>query len=1227
MIKKTFAYSRLITRMKKTVLQKGLIASILISLFLIFIISPNESSKREKYENYLTGQFENIDEFSKDELKEMPEPTRPDLAAIQNYYMTLDPELGRVPLERLVDAYQETKLQSMQASLKSSEQIEWENIGVEMGGRTRALMWDPNDPSHKKVWAGGVTGGLWYNNDITDNNSSWIAVNDFWPNLAISCITYDPNNSDILYVGTGEAQTAFTTYRESTGLGVGIWKSTDGGDTWDLLPSTEEYKYITDIKVRNENGTSVIYAGVASGFYQGVNHQSLPYDGLYRSDDGGESFEQVLPDITNLDVPYVPADIEFGADGRIYIGTMPNMEDEGGATILISDEGTENTWTVFEDYKILIEEGGAGYYYYLPGRVMLSPAPSDENVVYAVIGAGYEDGFKYFKGNFILRSSDRGQTWVEKNLPYDEPNWASLSWHAFIISVDPYDANSVFIGGLDVYKTTNGGNSWFHVSDWAAMYSGGGPDYVHADQHVQEYNSGSSDEIIFGTDGGVFYTSSATINYPVFEEKNLDYNTLQFYTCAMSPLAGDDTYVGGLQDNGTLYYTGSPLTIDDMIDGGDGAYCFIDQNEAEIMITSVYYNNYSVFINGNHHESMGQYSGVFINPADYDYFNNILYANAVTFFGNSQNRIMRIYDIPDNNYVDFVDLDTEISVYFSHIQSSPHATEGTSTLFMGSVAGHLFKVENAQLVPNVTVIGSDEFPTANISCIAIGGSEDTLLVTFSNYGVSSVWQTYDGGTTWQEKESNLPDMPVRWAIYHPQNSMQAMLATEIGIWTTTNLNASEPVWIPSVDGMANVRVDMLKVRTSDNTVLAATQGRGLFTTIYELESQQQSQTINLNTGYHFVSSHLLPENPDMEVVVDELLENGLIYVRDSEGSMLRKIGPNWVNGIGDWVGTEGYLIKFDGTAQFTISGDLIPVNTEIYISAGFQFVSYLPHVEIDASEAFASIIGDDLIYIRNSDGSMLRKIGPDWVNGIGNCIPTEGYLVKMSGDAVLIYPEEGKTADNKRRLTKHFKFNGGNAADPVYTIYVDGLSIGDEVAAFDGEKLVGSLSITSENILENELAVFRTIFDGKGYEPGNPVILKVYDPELLIENTCRYEFIDIYEDAYSNSSYPAEDGEFSLVTIYKSNSNIDKLSEDLFSVYPNPATDNINISVDVEKMSSVEISIFNTEGKMIYKDIRDNFSGKYFKTIDLSAYSNGIYFININNDNKKATQKTILQSP
>jgi len=104
------------------------------------------------------------------------------------------------------------------------------------------------------------------------------------------------------------------------------------------------------------------------------------------------------------------------------------------------------------------------------------------------------------------------------------------------------------------------------------------------------------------------------------------------------------------------------------------------------------------------------------------------------------------------------------------------------------------------------------------------------LVTFSNYGVASVFTTFDGGQNWVNCDGNLPDMPVRWGIFHPQNPRHVMLATETGVWATDSINASPVTWTPVVTGMANVRVDQLNIRTSDNTVVAASHGRGLFTT-------------------------------------------------------------------------------------------------------------------------------------------------------------------------------------------------------------------------------------------------------------------------------------------------------------------------------------------------------------------------------------------------------------
>ena len=166
-----------------------------------------------------------------------------------------------------------------------------------------------------------------------------------------------------------------------------------------------------------------------------------------------------------------------------------------------------------------------------------------------------------------------------------------------------------------------------------------------------------------------------------------------------------------------------------------------------------------------------------------------------------------------------------------------------------------------------------------------------------------------------------------------------------------------------------------------------------------------TQTIELNTGYQFVSSRVEVENPDMLVVLEDILNENLVFVRNSNAQMLRKIGPNWVNGIGDWIVEEGYLFKMNAADSFTIEGDAVDPTTPIPVAAGFQFVSYFPENSMDALIAFETIIGDDLDFIRNSLGQTIRKIGPNWVNGIGDCYSGEGYLVKMSGNGEIVYPE------------------------------------------------------------------------------------------------------------------------------------------------------------------------------------------------------------------------------
>ncbi len=380
----------------------------------------------------------------------------------------------------------------------------------------------------------------------------------------------------------------------------------------------------------------------------------------------------------------------------------------------------------------------------------------------------------------------------------------------------------------------------------------------------------------------------------------------------------------------------------------------------------------------------------------------------------------------------------------------------------------------------------------------------------------------------------------------------------------------------------------------------------------------ENQTIVIEPGFQFVSSRINPEDPDMMVVVNEILNDDFVYIRNSEGSMLRKIGPNWVNGIGDWIGTEGYLVKTNGAGQFTVEGSLIPVDTPIDVVAGFQFISYLPDSEMDALNAFSSIIGDNLLYVRSTDGSMLRKIGPNWVNGIGNCVPGEGYLVKMTADAILIYPEEGKSASINRVKPNYFQFEGGNAADPVYTIYVDGLEIGDEVAVFDLNKMVGACVVVSENVLENSVPVFSTLTRGKGFETENPISLVVWDSKDQTEVSASYTFIDEYAKAYTRTNFPENDGEFSVINVTKGNRGIMANEPLEVDIYPNPASDVLNI---VSNNTINRFKVLNFVGQtMLDKEVNET-----TLSISTSLYNPGIYIIKIETNNGIKTEKVTIK--
>jgi len=800
--------------MRKILITSSLLIAGLFSSYLLWFQNPEEQVDiHQEYANFLAQHPFNQDQgISLDDWAKLPKADRPDLAEQQNFIMTMDPDLGYPTPERLIAAksrLEQARLSFLQKSALDSSNLPdlvWEERGpYDVGGRTRALMYDPNDSAHKKVWAGAVSGGLWYNTDITNSNNPWVPVDDFWQSLGVSCIAYDPTNPQIFYVGTGEGIGELSSTR-----GQGVWKTSDGGQSWNQLANSIDFDAVRDIAVRNENGNGVLYVGVRDASYNGFEPTVGNHEGLYRSTDGGQTFNQVMDTVPGTQYHYAVADIEIGPDNRIWIGTTNSISTNGtrgGGAILYSDDGTNF-------FRVRNTNGN---------RVEVAVAPSNAAFIYALIENNGIIGQ-------MIRSTDSGSSWQAMNRPDDDDPGIPThdftrgqAWYDLIAQVDPNDEATLLVGGINIFRSNDTGTSWNQLSQW---YSGTAYPYLHADQHQIVFKPGSSDEVLFGNDGGVARSTNVQAANPSFSTQNAAYNVTQFYAGDISPNAGSNQMIAGAQDNGTQRFSQSGFGVTNRATGGDGAYCFIDQISPNFWMSSYVYNNYyRSFNSGN---SFGQTfinnnDGRFINPADYDPNLNILYTckNSYQFY--------RYSNVTSQVTEEVVRL-TGLRDRISHIRVSPYIDD-TTTIWVASGAGIIFRVDSADVDDHeiFTEITGSNFPAGYISCIEVGESEKELIATFSNYGIPSVFYTEDGGQSWMNKEGDLPDMPVRWCLINPRDKQNVILATELGIWETRNFLDSMPNWNPANNGLANVRVDMLKMRKSDYTIMATTHGRGVYT--------------------------------------------------------------------------------------------------------------------------------------------------------------------------------------------------------------------------------------------------------------------------------------------------------------------------------------------------------------------------------------------------------------
>jgi hypothetical protein len=704
---------------------------------------------------------------------------------------TKDPALGYVPEERRLIAAEQTM--RMQAQMQkdadilrgSISSLRWVERGpFNVGGRSRAILVDESDKTGNTVWVAGSTGGLYKTTNVK-GLAKWTPVNGWLDNLTVSSITQDPRNPKVMYIGTGDSDGSGGFVPGTGGTrGVGVYKSIDGGETWRLLPSSSTLLYIPDLLVTPDSGH--VFAAAFSG--------------LYKSKDGGTTWTLVQSGKART--------IKWARDKRLYTSM------DGGNVYRSSGNGERGTW------QSLRNNPG---FPIAANRVELAVAPSNPNYIYVVCEiAG--------TGTPVYRSTNGGDTWTVGAMPawgcsanpVPSDFTSGQAWYDLCITVDPTNETTVWIGGIEQLRSSDGGNTWAQMT---GGYCNRFP-YAHVDQHIQYFDPLDPSVLYLGNDGGIFRVSNAQASRPAIRELNNGYITTQFYGCAIHPDSAVNYFLGGTQDNSSIAVAGSKGAANGrVVLGGDGFYCFIDQDNPNIQLATSQGGNWGLSTNGGVSFGGGVNSNsAFYVVADYDDKADILYAQT----GGGDIWRWKVSAIPAERGV--VDV---VGASFTSGVSQIYCDQNVDNrIYVGLRNGNLYRVDdaNAATIDKVALVGRFNGYVSSIDVER--GNPNHIIVCLSNYGILNIRESLDGGATWRDCDGNLPDMPVRWALFNPNDPTQAIIATDLGVWSTDKLDGSATTWIPPTPnrGTPLVRTDMLQIRKSDNMVLAATYGRGLWTT-------------------------------------------------------------------------------------------------------------------------------------------------------------------------------------------------------------------------------------------------------------------------------------------------------------------------------------------------------------------------------------------------------------
>lgn len=682
----------------------------------------------------------------------------------------INPETGSFPEKTATQVFEEFLI--LNPPTKSASVANWTSLGTTSStggyggiGRINCVAFHPTNNSI--YWVGSAGGGVWV---TTNNGSSWTCLTDKIGTLTISDIVIpsDYTSSNTIYIATGDKEQYWRAHS------IGVLKSTDGGATWastglSYLASANES--INRLQIDPSNN-QVLLAATSNG--------------VFKTTDGGTTWGTLLTSVNYIDLESKPGDFN-----TLYGSTV------GGKIYMSSNSGV--TWTnVFTNSNAR--------------RIELAVSSNQSSWVYAVMANSVDGLFGVYKSTNSGSSFSQVFSGTTTNLLSSDSDGAEDGGQAdydLTLACSPLDANIIIIGGINTWKSTNGGLSWNLSSHWW----GDGVQAVHADKHMHKYRGNGT--LFECNDGGIYISTNSGNSWT---DKTDGLVISQMYRLGVSATAANET-ITGLQDNGTkLRSSGSWSDVK----GGDGMECIIDFTNANIQ--------YGTYVNGqiskttNHWSSANDIepsaagSGSWVTPYIMDPTNHlILYAGYSNIWkstngGSSWNVIstMSTADLmesmaiaPSNNQVLYV---ADYNTIWKTMNGGTSWINITSGLPASSGS-----------ITYITVKNDDE---------------NTLWVTLGSYNSYKIFQSVNAGSTWTNISAGLPPVPVNTIVQNKQTSTSVELfaGTDVGVYYKNGMNE----WVAFNTNLPNVKVSELEIYYSvnpDNTRLrAATFGRGLWET-------------------------------------------------------------------------------------------------------------------------------------------------------------------------------------------------------------------------------------------------------------------------------------------------------------------------------------------------------------------------------------------------------------